>query len=99
MTAERTTVRTADGRDLDVLRHGPAGAFPLVFHFGTPNAPDEFPWLFDAVDERGWQLVAHAPPGHAASPRLEGRSVADVVPDVTAILDAFGLGRFATLGW
>jgi pimeloyl-ACP methyl ester carboxylesterase len=98
MTGERTTVRT-DGRDLEVLRHGPADAFPLVFHFGTPNAPGEFPWLFDAVDARGWQLVSYARPGYAGSTRDEGRSVADAAADVAAILDAFGLGRFATVGW
>jgi pimeloyl-ACP methyl ester carboxylesterase len=99
MTAERTTVRATDGRELDVLRHGPADAFPLVFHCGTPNAPAEFPLLFDAVDSRGWQLVAHARPGYAGSSRLEGRAVADVAADVAAILDAFALDRFATVGW
>jgi pimeloyl-ACP methyl ester carboxylesterase len=99
MTTERITVRAADGRDLDVLRHGPPDAFPLVFHCGTPNAPAEFPLLFDAVDERGWQVVAHARPGYADSSRLPGRSVADVAGDVAAILDQFGLDRFATLGW
>jgi pimeloyl-ACP methyl ester carboxylesterase len=96
---ERTIVRAADGRDLDVLRHGPSDAFPLVFHCGTPNAPDEFPQLFEAVGARGWQLVAHARPGYAGSTRQEGRSVADVAADVAAILDAFALDRFVTLGW
>jgi pimeloyl-ACP methyl ester carboxylesterase len=99
MTADRTTVRAADGRDLDVLRHGAPDAFPLVFPCGTPNAPAEFPMLFDAVDARGWQLVAHARPGYAGSSRQAGRSVADAASDVAAILDAFGLERFVTLGW
>jgi pimeloyl-ACP methyl ester carboxylesterase len=99
VTTDRRTVRTDDGRDLEVLRHGPADAFPLVFHCGTPNAPDEFGLLFDAVDARGWQLIAHARPGYAGSSRLEGRSVADVAGDVAAILDGFGLERFVTLGW
>jgi pimeloyl-ACP methyl ester carboxylesterase len=99
MTADRTTVRMPDGRDLDVLRHGAPDAFPLVFQCGTPNAPDEFPLLFDAVDARGWQLVAPARPGYAGSSRQEGRSVADAAGDVAATLDAFGLDRFVTLGW
>jgi pimeloyl-ACP methyl ester carboxylesterase len=99
MTAERATVRTGDGRDLEVLRHGPADAFPLVFQCGTPNAPDEFPLLFDAVDARGWQLVAHSRPGYAGSSRREGRSVADAAGDVAAILDDLGLDRFVALGW
>jgi pimeloyl-ACP methyl ester carboxylesterase len=99
MTADRTTVRVADGRDLDVLRHGPADAFPLVFHYGTPAAPTAFPQLYDAVDARGWQVIAYARPGYAGSSRDEGRSVADAVADVAAILDALGLGRYATIGW
>jgi pimeloyl-ACP methyl ester carboxylesterase len=99
MTAEWATVRTGDGRDLEVLRYGPADAYPLVFHFGTPNAPHDFPVLFDALDERGWQLVAYSRPGYAGSSRHEGRGVADAAGDTATILDAFGLDRFVTLGW
>jgi pimeloyl-ACP methyl ester carboxylesterase len=99
MTADRTTVRLPDRGDLEVLRHGAPDAFPLVFQCGTPNAPDEFPLLFEAVDARGWQLIALARPGYAGSSRQEGRSVADAAGDVAAVLDAFGLDRFVTLGW
>jgi len=97
MTTE--TVRTPDGRNLDVLRHGAPDAFPLVFHCGTPNAPAEFPQLFDAVTDRGWQLVAHARPGYAGSARHEGRSIADAASDVAAILDHIGQTEFVVLGW
>jgi pimeloyl-ACP methyl ester carboxylesterase len=96
MTTETIAV---DGRQLEVLRHGPPDAFPLVFQCGTPNAPAEFPTLFDAVTAKGWQLVAHARPGYAGSTRHEGRSVADVAADVAAVLDHYGLDRFAVLGW
>jgi pimeloyl-ACP methyl ester carboxylesterase len=99
MTADFTTVRARDGRELEVLRHGPRSAYPLVFHFGTPNSPDGFPMLEAAVDARGWQLITYARPGYARSTRQEGRSVADAAGDVATILDAFGLGRFATVGW
>jgi pimeloyl-ACP methyl ester carboxylesterase len=94
-----TETVTTDGRALELVRHGPPDAFPLVFHCGTPNAPDEFPQLFDAVTDRGWQLVAHARPGYARSTRQEGRSVADVAGDVAALLDRFELNEFAVLGW
>jgi pimeloyl-ACP methyl ester carboxylesterase len=96
MTSETISV---DGRDVEVLRHGAPDAFPLVFHCGTPNAPAEFPQLFEAVDAKGWQLVAHARPGYAGSTRHEGRSVADVAGDVEAILDHIGRPEFAVLGW
>jgi pimeloyl-ACP methyl ester carboxylesterase len=93
------TVRTADGRDLEVLRQGPEDGLPLVFHCGTPNAPVEFPLLADAVVARGWQLIAYARPGYAGSTPHEGRAVADAAADVAAILDQLGLDRFVTLGW
>jgi pimeloyl-ACP methyl ester carboxylesterase len=99
MTAEVTTVRTRDGRALEVHRYGARDGLPLVFHCGTPQAPVEFPALWEAVDDRGWQLVAYARPGYAGSSRQEGRSVADAVGDVAAILDEFGLDAFVTLGW
>jgi pimeloyl-ACP methyl ester carboxylesterase len=96
MTTETVTV---EGRAVEVVRHGAPDAFPLVFQCGTPNAPAEFPQLFDAVTERGWQLVAHARPGYAGSTRLLGRRVADVAGDVAAILDQLGLAEFVVLGW
>ena len=73
-----------------VVRHGPPDGRVLVFHVGTPNAPVAFPLLTDALDERGWQLVAYARPGYAGSTRREGRSVADAAGDIAAILDALG---------
>jgi pimeloyl-ACP methyl ester carboxylesterase len=84
---------------LEVVRHGPPDGRVLVFHVGTPNAPEAFPLLTDALDERGCQLVAYARPGYAGSPRREGRTVADAAADTAAILDALGLGRFVTIGW
>jgi pimeloyl-ACP methyl ester carboxylesterase len=92
-------VRTGDGRDLEVLRQGPEDGLPLVFHCGTPNAPVEFPLLADAVDARGWQLVAYSRPGYAGSTPHEGHAVADAASDVAAILDHLELDRFVTLGW
>ena len=98
MSIEWHTVRTDDGRDLEVLRYGPAGGRALVSHVGTPSAPDEFRPLMEAVDERGWQLVSYARPGYSGSTRQPGRRVADAAADVAAILDHFGLDRFLTIG-
>jgi pimeloyl-ACP methyl ester carboxylesterase len=93
------SVRTDDGRELEVHRHGPRDAFALVFHYGTPNAPVEFGPLYDAADERGWQVVSYARPGYAGSSRHEGRSVADAAGDVEAMLGELGIGAFVTVGW
>jgi pimeloyl-ACP methyl ester carboxylesterase len=94
VTPERLSVA-----GLEVMRHGPADGRVLVFHVGTPNAPDEFPLLTDALDSRGWQLVAYARPGYAGSIRREGRAVADAAGDVATILDELRLDRFVTIGW
>ncbi len=85
--------------DLEVGGTGRPDGRVLVFHVGTPNAPVAFPLLTDALDERGWQLVAYARPGYAGSPRREGRSVADAAADTAAVLDGLGLDRFVTIGW
>ena len=74
MSVEWLAVRTPDGRDLEVLRYGPADGRPLVSHVGTPSAPDEFLPLMEAVVERGWQLVSYARPGYAGSTRQAGRT-------------------------
>jgi pimeloyl-ACP methyl ester carboxylesterase len=99
VVANWLTVRTGDGREVEVLRQGPEDGLAVVFHCGTPCAPAEFPLLRDAVVERGWQLIAPSRPGYAGSTPQEGRAVADVAPDVAAIVDHLGLDRFVTLGW
>ena len=43
MAAEWLTVRTGDGRELEVLRYGPPEGRPLVYHSGTPSGAVEFP--------------------------------------------------------
>jgi len=99
MVAEWLTVRTGDGRNLEVLRDGPSDGRPLVFHSGTPSAAVGFPALSDAVAELGWQLVTWSRPGYSASTAYAGRSVADVTTDTAAVLDHLGQHRFVTLGW
>jgi pimeloyl-ACP methyl ester carboxylesterase len=52
----------------------------------------------EAVHRHGWRLVTVSRPGSARSTRLPGRTVADVVPDAVAVLDALGVGRFVVAG-
>ena len=99
MAAEWLTVKTGDGRDLEVLRDGPPDARPLVFHSGTPSGAVDFPALSDAVAEQGWQLVTWSRPGYGASTAYAGRTVVDVTSDKAAVLDHIGQDRFVTLGW
>lgn len=93
------TVRCPDGRDLEVLLAGPVDGFPLLYHSGTPTAAAPMPELSDAAAERGLRTVCWSRPGYATSTPRHGRSVADVVDDVRAVLAELGAERFVTLGW
>ncbi len=46
----------------------------------------------------GVRLISFDRPGYGGSDRLVARLVADVVPDVRAIMDQLGMERFAVLG-
>ena len=46
-----------DGRVLEYLVEGPAGALPLVLHHGTPSGAVRFAPVFDAVLQRGLRVV------------------------------------------
>jgi pimeloyl-ACP methyl ester carboxylesterase len=96
---EWTTVRTPDGRDLEVLLMGDPGGFPLVYISGTPTAIAPYPDLSEAAAEQGLRVVGWSRPGYAGSTRREGRTVADAAEDVATILDALGHDRFVVLGW
>src|SRR5262249_1363591 len=47
---------------------------------------------------RGIRLIGYDRAGYGASDAKPGRSVSDVVADVVEMLDALGVGRFATWG-
>jgi pimeloyl-ACP methyl ester carboxylesterase len=93
------TVRTADGRILEVRVAGPPGGLPLVFHHGTPGAAEFYPPMLAAAMRRGLRLVLYARPGYGRSSPAPGRQVADAAADVAAILDELGEPEFVTMGW
>ncbi|HEX3299135.1 MAG TPA: alpha/beta hydrolase [Actinomycetota bacterium] len=98
MTPEPTPVELPDGRSVDVYVDGPPDGVPLVSHHGTPGAGLPYGPFVRAAAERGMRWVSYSRPGYASSTRVEGRSVADCVADVVAIVDSLGAGRFYTTG-
>ncbi len=98
MESRRHRVETTDGRSLDVIDAGEPTGPVVYYHHGTPAscllAPE---WVEDA-SRRGLRLISHSRPGYGGSDRLAGRTVGQVVSDVAAVLDHFGVGRFATWG-
>ncbi len=99
METERRLVRLADGRDIDVLTAGPADGLPLVLHNGTPGGLALSRLVADAAVKRGLRVVQLARPGYERSTARPGRTVADVVPDVAAVLDALGSSQYVSVGF
>jgi pimeloyl-ACP methyl ester carboxylesterase len=93
------SVRTPDGRTLEVKVAGPRDGPALIGHGGTPDAGGLRRETLEEGDSRGLRQVSYARPGYAGSDRHEGRSVADCAADVATIADALGIERFCTVGW
>jgi pimeloyl-ACP methyl ester carboxylesterase len=99
MQTERRLVRLADGRDIEFLTAGPEDGLPLVIHEGTPIGLSLNARLATAAVERGLRVVQAARPGYEGSTPRPGRSVADVVPDTAAVLDALGADQYVSIGF
>jgi pimeloyl-ACP methyl ester carboxylesterase len=99
METERRLVRLADGRDIDVLTAGPDGGLALVVHQGTPSGLVLNSKLGQAAAERGLRVVQAARPGYEDSTPRPGRTVADVVADTAAVLDAVGADAYVSIGF
>jgi pimeloyl-ACP methyl ester carboxylesterase len=99
MATESGTIITPDGRTLEYLVTGPAHGPALVFHPGTPGAATELSGLMGPATALGLRTIAYARPGYGLSTERVGRSVADAVEDVGALLDELGVAEFRSLGW
>jgi pimeloyl-ACP methyl ester carboxylesterase len=92
------TIGLPDGRRLAYADRGPEDGAPVVFHHGTPGSrlghhPD--PGVYEHA---GARIVTYDRAGYGGSERLEGRDVAAVVGDVSALADELGFERFAVMG-
>lgn len=89
------------GGELQIIVEGD-GADVLVYHHGTPAAGPVEPTLLAAAGEHDFTVVQVVRPGYSKSTRQAGRTIADVVPLVSAAV-AHVTGatdtRFVTLGW
>jgi len=99
MAARQLQLKLPDGRALEILIDGPAEGLPLIFHFGTPCAAVLFRPLVAEATRRKLRTVIYSRPGYATSSAKPGRSVADAVRDVQAILGELDAEEFVTIGW
>jgi pimeloyl-ACP methyl ester carboxylesterase len=93
-------VTLPDGRTLHVRDDGEPGddRLPLVLHHGAPQSGLVLSLQLDDARAQGLRVISFDRPGYGGSARAAGRRVADVVTDVTHLLDALGVDRFVTSG-
>jgi pimeloyl-ACP methyl ester carboxylesterase len=91
-------VPLADGRVVELEVTGPDDPV-LLFHHGTPGASAQLRGMAEEVHARGHRLVTWSRAGYGASTRRPGRSVADEVDDVRAVLDHLGADECVVAGW
>jgi pimeloyl-ACP methyl ester carboxylesterase len=95
-------VRLQDGRTLRVYHagdSGPGDAFTLVWLHGSPQTGAPLEPLLTAVAGRGIGLVSYGRPSYGGSSPHPGRKVASAAADVAQLADAFGVARFAVMGY
>lgn len=99
-TVSEGSVVLHDGRILHYYDTGAGEGADLavVWFHGSPNVGEPPEPLFPAAAERGIRFVSYDRPGYAGSTELTGRDVASAAHDVTAVVDALGIDRFAVLG-
>ncbi|MGH7667379.1 MAG: alpha/beta fold hydrolase [Candidatus Dormibacteria bacterium] len=99
MPGRELQLETPDGRLLDVIDCGPAGAPTVLVQHGTPGSRLLLPeWLEDA-ESRGIRLVGYSRPGYGSSSRRAGRQVVQAATDVALIAERLKVTRLATWGY
>jgi pimeloyl-ACP methyl ester carboxylesterase len=91
-------VQTSDGRRLIAEIAGPEDGTLLVSHSGTPGTRRVFERHLHEGADRGLRHLTYSRPGYEGSDRHPGRSFADCVEDVVALVDALGVNRFHVVG-
>ncbi|MGV8885324.1 MAG: alpha/beta fold hydrolase [Microbacteriaceae bacterium] len=77
---------------------GSGSALTLVWHHGSPQTGAPLEPVARWARERDIRLVTYSRPSYGGSTAQPGRTVADAPADVTAVLDALDIDRFATMG-
>jgi pimeloyl-ACP methyl ester carboxylesterase len=88
----------ADGRRLASTTIGAPDGPVVCYHHGAPGGRLELVDLDDAFAAAGVRVVTPDRPGYGGSTPLRGRSTADWVDDVAALVDHVGAERFTVMG-
>jgi pimeloyl-ACP methyl ester carboxylesterase len=91
-------IRLADGRDLSWAECGASGGRPVLTLHGSPGSRLSRHAYPEQLVAAGIRQITFDRPGYGLSTPRPGRSVADVVTDVEAVLDAAGLDQVGVIG-
>jgi pimeloyl-ACP methyl ester carboxylesterase len=96
MSERDVTLR--DGRTLHLHDAGEPDGAVVIVHHGTPGSGHFYPPHVERARERGLRLIAYDRAGYGGSTPNPGRNVAAVANDVSDILDALAIERYASMG-
>jgi pimeloyl-ACP methyl ester carboxylesterase len=89
---------TVAGLDVHTSHDDVAGRDVLLWHHGSPQTGAILPPVQAAADARGLAVVSVARPAYAGSPRIPGRSVADVAAGLRPVMEALGVASVISVG-
>jgi len=99
MTLSPTTCTTPDGRQIEFATIGNPVNPTVVYHHGTPGSVFLLEGFAEQAEQFGLFVVGMSRAGYGKSTAHTGRSVADVVADVQAVLAHLGRSNYVTVGW
>lgn len=87
-----------DGRRVACAEYGDISGLPVLALHGTPGSRLMFALADRAARDRGIRLIAPERPGYGLSDYRRSETLAQIAEDLSAVADAYGLGRFAVIG-
>lgn len=92
-------IRLPDGRGLGYACYGDPAGVPVLHFHGWPGSHLDFAPNNEAARVAGARIIAVDRPGVGGSDLRAGRRLRDWPTDITALVDALGIERFAVLGF
>jgi pimeloyl-ACP methyl ester carboxylesterase len=87
-----------DGRRVACAEYGDMSGLPVLALHGTPGSRLMFALADRAARDRRIRLIAPERPGYGLSDYRRSENLAQIAEDLSAVADAYELGRFAVIG-
>jgi pimeloyl-ACP methyl ester carboxylesterase len=91
-------IKLADGRKLGYAEYGDPTGVPILFFHGGNDSRLEGALLHETAERLNVHLIAPDRPGYGLSDFQPGRGFLDWPADITEMVEALGIDRFAVMG-